>query len=172
MTKKSAARKQKASETGPWLIEVSYKSQRHDPAGAALAKAIKDLSPKGDMKPRVSHLYILEGMPARQDAQMTAEELLEDPILQTSEVQSVEKAKDARLKAPAIDVWFKPGVTDVVAETIEQGLKDFNIEGARARSGTRYSFPGLKDSGLLKTIAKNFLVNPLIHEYHLQSANS
>ena len=184
MAKKPAARKtspkrrvsfkrpKPAPETGPWLIEVAYKSQRYDPAGNALAKAIKDVDPKAVLKPRVSHLYILDETLSAKDAQLAAQELLEDPILQTSEIHSMEKARSARIKAPIVDVWLKPGVTDVVAETIQQGLKDFNIEGARARSGTRYAFPGLKNADILKTIAKNFLTNPLIHEYYIQSSNS
>ena len=79
-------------------------------------------------------------------------------------------ARAGRVKTPVLDVWLKHGVTDVVAETVEQSLKDFNIEGVRAQAGTRYAFPGLKETSLLKTIAKN-LINPLIHEYDIQSPN-
>jgi phosphoribosylformylglycinamidine (FGAM) synthase PurS component len=151
-------------EQGPWLIEVAYKSQRYDAAGTALAKSIKDLDPKATLKPRVSQLYILDGTLSKKDAELAAAELLEDPVLQTSEVRPVKTAGNDKI--PAVDVWLKQGVTDVVAETIEQSLKDFNIEGVRARAGTRYAFPGLKETGLLKTIAKN-LINPLIHEYRI-----
>ena len=167
--RKTSFKKSKpAPEQGPWLIEVSYKSQRYDAAGTTLAKSIKDLDSKATLKPRVSQLYILDGTLAKGDAELAATELLEDPVLQTSEVQSVEKAGAGRVKTPVLDVWLKQGVTDVVAETVEQGLKDFNIEGVRARAGTRYAFPGLKETNLLKTIAKN-LINPLIHEYQIQS---
>jgi phosphoribosylformylglycinamidine (FGAM) synthase PurS component len=184
MAKKPAARKAKPKrrlsfkkaaqqpQTGPWLIEVAYRSQRYDPAGNALAKAIKDADAKAVLKPRVSHLYMLDANLNQKDAELAAREILEDPIIQTSEVFSLEKARAAKFKAPVVDVWLKPGVTDVVAETLQQGLKDFNIEDARARSGTRYSFPGLKDAEILKTIAKNFLMNPLIHEYYIQSPNA
>ena len=170
--KRLSFKKAREPQAGPWLIEVAYKSQRYDSGGTALAKALKDADPAGALKPRVSHLYMLDANLTQKDAELAAREILEDPVIQTSEVFSLEKARSARPKAPAVDVWLKAGVTDVVAETLQQGLKDFNIEGAQARSGTRYSFPGLKDAETLKTVAKNFLTNPLIHEYYIQSANA
>ena len=64
-----------------------------------------------------------------------------------------------------VDIWFKPGVTDSVGESVLKGLRDMNLEEIQdVRTGMRYRFIGLKDPKVAEKLALAVLINPLIHD--------
>lgn len=154
----------KKAPEGPWVIEVSYRSSRLDSSGRALKPALSEVLPGAKVEPRVSQLYLLEGPLKEAEARRIAVELLQDPVIQESEIELLPRLKEDRGKRCSVDVWLKDGVTDVVAQTVQAALKDLGFPGVRARAGTRYTFPGIKDPETLRGIAKKLLANLLIHD--------
>ena len=64
-----------------------------------------------------------------------------------------------------IDVWYKPGVTDAVGESVMKGIRDLNIPGVKeVRTGMRYYLKGVTRQDAAEKIASALLVNPLVHE--------
>ena len=145
---------------GTWLIEVGYKKGISDPAGLGLEKDCKQAGIKGVKNVAVSQLYRLVGALTPEDRRRVADDLLTDPIIQESRDGALREAK-----ATTVDVCFKAGVTDVVGETVMQGIHDLGLQGVtEVRTGLRYRFPGIKREELGRKVALTFLANPLIQD--------
>ena len=64
-----------------------------------------------------------------------------------------------------LDVWYKPGVTDAVGESVMKGIRDLNIPGVKeVRTGMRYHLHGVTRPDVAEKIASALLVNPLVTE--------
>jgi phosphoribosylformylglycinamidine (FGAM) synthase PurS component len=64
-----------------------------------------------------------------------------------------------------IDVWYKPGVTDAVGESVMKGIRDLNIPGVKeVRTGMRYHLKGVTRQEIAEKIALALLVNPLVND--------
>jgi phosphoribosylformylglycinamidine (FGAM) synthase PurS component len=122
---------------------------------------LKDLACAG-----VSAVYRIEGGASSGDIRRIAEELLCDPV---AEVYSVDE-KPGDSKTLFADVWYKPGVTDAVGDSVLKALRDLKIGSVeRACSGTRYAFvvPAGSAAAVESKIAEfagKQLLNPLVQE--------
>src|SRR5690349_1074010 len=103
-----------------------------------------------------AHLYLLDGELAPDDLQRLAGELLHDPVVQAASWCALGELKD-ELEA-AVEVAFKPGVTDNEAESIKIGAARLGVGGLRAvKTLRRYPLGAAQSDPALAG-----LYNPLI----------
>jgi len=108
-----------------------------------------------------AQLYRVSGQLSADEWSRIAKDLLADPIL--NEVR--EGGTVMKDKAMVIDVWYKPGVTDVVGDSVRKGIRDLNIHGVQdVRTGMRYHLEGVTRHDVAEKIALTLLVNPLVHD--------
>lgn len=152
------------------LIEVRYKEGVRDPAGDGLLHDVKGLGATSISTIRSAQLYKITGDLSAKDGERAARDLLCDPVVQDFAAKAWSqppKNSTPSKKAPAmvVDVWFKPGVTDVVGESVLKGLKDLNLTHVQdVHTGMRFTLLGAKRASEAERVAKVFLANPLIHE--------
>jgi phosphoribosylformylglycinamidine (FGAM) synthase PurS component len=152
-----------------YLIEVKHKPGITDPVGKGLASDINELDLARVKSVASAQLYQIHGGLGTEDRTRIARDLLSDPILHDYEISPwdsasrLASAKESR--SMVIDVWYKPGVTDVVGESVMKGIKDLNIPGVKeVRTGMRYHLNGVTKAEVAEKIASSLLVNPLVTE--------
>jgi phosphoribosylformylglycinamidine (FGAM) synthase PurS component len=170
------------------LFEVAYKTGVTDPAGLGLKNDITHLGLGHVKNVSSSQLYRIFGQLSVEDRSRIAQELLCDPILNECKEDPSPRLRDPLPKGRgpglafslqgeggrrpdegkrsiAIDVWYKQGVTDVVGESVQKGIRDLNIGSVKeVRTGTRYCLDGITKREVAEKIALALLVNPLVHE--------
>jgi phosphoribosylformylglycinamidine (FGAM) synthase PurS component len=109
-------------------------------------------------------LYKIEGTLTALEVEKIAHDLLHDPILETYIITQDEKiTADDNV---VVDVWYKPGVTDTVGETVERGIHDLGIATpVRVHTGLRYCIQSSGSRHEVEIIVERMLVNTIIQEY-------
>lgn len=161
------------------LIEVRATSEQYDVQAQWLAREILQLPPHTIFSPEMleslsqfappsltfstAHLYRLSGTLDDTQRDILIAQLLVDPVIQTA--QLVEQGEN-ETASHIVDVFFHPGVTDTLAESIITGaqmLGIFDIESAE--TGRRYFLDGRLSRDALHIITQSFLYNPVIQYY-------
>jgi phosphoribosylformylglycinamidine (FGAM) synthase PurS component len=155
---------------GTYLIEVAYKDEMAEPAGASLNAEVRHLGLGKTKKVRASQLYRLDGEMSLAEKNRIADDLLTDPVTQDfKDGDWKQKGKQATKKAgttTVVDVWYKQGVTDAAGESVSKGIRDLEIESvASVRTGMRYRFWGLHNNAQAEKITLTLLANPLVQDY-------
>jgi phosphoribosylformylglycinamidine (FGAM) synthase PurS component len=158
------------------LIEVMHKPGVTDPVGKGLTHDITHLGLARLKSVASAQLYQIHGSLATDDKKRIARDLLADHILHDYRIESgasPQPSPDGRgRRSPGeakhglvIDVWYKPGVTDAVGESVMKGIRDMNIPGVKeVRTGMRYHLKGVTRQDVAEKIALALLVNPLVNE--------
>ncbi|MHB8599588.1 MAG: phosphoribosylformylglycinamidine synthase subunit PurL [Ktedonobacteraceae bacterium] len=166
-------------------IEVRAIAERHDvkarqlareiihlPAGANLITPAR-LSPTTDATSaeetpitplllRTAQLYRLTGNVTPLQIDQLRKQLLVDPVVQ--EAKYTRKADNSTI----VDVFFLPGVTDTLAESVLAGARMLGItEIDRVETGQRYIVDGRLSESEVRTIAEALFYNPVIQHYEL-----
>ena len=114
----------------------------------------------------ITNLYYLRGSFSAADVDLVCRELLVDPVVESSTWHPVEGAQ--RDSQPCIEVSFRAGVTDPVAQHLLVRSHLLGIEGVdAATTGTRYTFEGDFSASDLHTVAQEILCNDVIQTYSL-----
>lgn len=165
-----------------YRIEVCAIHPQDDPAGSAVLNEIRQLGIAGGGEVadvRSSRLFLLQAEAALLTAanlERIAREVLIDPVTETftlaSNAAETLAAGAAGGGGRAIEVHFKPGVTDPVAASCEMAIGDllnseFKIQNSQlkpvqVRTGRRFVLLGHVTDDLLRVIAKRLLVNESI----------
>jgi phosphoribosylformylglycinamidine (FGAM) synthase PurS component len=150
------------------VIEVRYKDAALDPVGRSLQEDVRHLGLRVAPRIQSSLLYRLIGRTSPKDRERIARDLLCDPVVQEYGDASGGVAAAKRNGSPsgiAIDVWYKPGVTDVAGESVLKGICDLNLSGVtEVRTGHRFRLLGVKQRAVAEKIAAALLVNPLVQD--------
>ena len=101
------------------------------------------------------------------EAKTIAAELLSDKITEMPKVRFVKSGKEEKnADASVIEVWFKKGVTDTVAESVVKAVKDLGImKEISVKTGHKYYLYDEISGAQLDKIAVKLLANTLIQEY-------
>jgi phosphoribosylformylglycinamidine (FGAM) synthase PurS component len=111
-----------------------------------------------------ARLYRLEGAWAPKDADRIASALLADPVIETFRVR---KGAPPQAPSSAVDVWYKPQVTDPAAESVAKAIQELGLdEPRRVRCGQRCSVSKLSRKDLEKLVSK-VLANETVHEWQI-----
>ena len=121
----------------------------------------------------VGALYSLEsgsGAISDDQAQSVAQNLLCDAVAEKYIFVGAEK----RGACVFVDVWYKPGVTDTIGQSVQKAIMDLNISSVQSvKTGKRYVFEFAKNGArsaknfsakILSSFAAKTLFNPLVQE--------
>lgn len=157
-----------------YQIEIQLKKDFRDRHGEHLRHDISDIGIKNPPNVKYSSVYKIEGDTDEKEIDKIASKLLVDPVTETYSVIRIEIRKAAkRKKSPGqnkcgIEVWFKPGVTDTVSESVVKAVRDLGIDKElKVKTGRKFVFEGNISTKNLKQIAERLLVNPMIQEYRI-----
>jgi phosphoribosylformylglycinamidine synthase len=121
-------------------------------------------------------LYFLRGQIDSEQVILLADQLLHDPVTQTVETTLLknptnpnQKIQKPLLSQQIIEVAYRPGVTDPVAEQIQRAARILGIPHINAAStGLRFVIKGQNLSeSVLQELAKRLLANPIIQYFTL-----
>ncbi len=149
-----------------WRFEVTAKPGQADPiAERAVAEAKEKLPAASSIT--AAKVFLIEAPLSDEQAQTIASELLADPIIQTAQLGTA----DASAQAHLVEVHYKPGVMDPVAESTRDAICEMfpNIDPANVyvATGDRYDIVGQADDDALTRFAETALGNPVIQDVFL-----
>jgi phosphoribosylformylglycinamidine synthase len=148
-------------------IEVSTRKGFKDSRGEHILSDILGLGIKAVTKVDYAPVYFIEGGINMTEAKTIASELLSDKIIENYTVSS--KPSSGEDKSSVIEVLYKKGVTDTVAESVVKAIKDLGItKKVEIKTGHKYCFHGNLSRAILDKIASKLLANTLVQEYNLK----
>lgn len=118
-----------------------------------------------------AQLYRITGTLNSQQLDQLVQHLLVDPVIQVAHV-SGESGVEVD-EGHIIDVFFHPGVTDTLAESVIAGAQMLDISGLhQVETGHRYVLDARLSEVDAHAIAKALLYNPVIQDYRLHGAQN
>jgi phosphoribosylformylglycinamidine synthase II len=154
-------------------VAIGLKAGFRDPLGQAVAGQIADLGLETIRSVRTAQLFFMQADWTEGEVQRCCEELLIDPLVQEYSYW----LGDAAMPRPempladddhAVEVIFKPGVTDNLAHDVLTGLRTLGLgNGVQVRTGQRFTLAGSLTEEELGDIARRVLCNPVIQAYAL-----
>jgi len=148
-----------------FIVEVFYKKGLFDAFAEDVRKSIEELGIKSIKEVEVRHLYRIDGKIDRKILKKICEEILIDRVSQDFKFYR----KSAVEEGWTVEVWFKKGVTDTVAETAERAIKDMGIMvPLKVSTGTKYILKGDLKKEEVKNICIRILANTLIQDYFIK----
>ncbi len=140
-------------------IEVAYNHKVRDPLGDGIKKSIHEMGTTVHHV-RFVQLYQIKGNLSPSHLKLFCEDLLTDRVNQNYSDHHVPVPRGSS----AVEVWFKPGVTDVVGESVLKAARDMGIFTlSEVRTGSKYILEGISSLITTKIIAHELLSNSLIH---------
>jgi phosphoribosylformylglycinamidine synthase II len=164
-----------------YQIEVRAVAERYDVHAHKLARDILQLPTKHlpslaaivasatPLSVSTAQLYRITGDLDQQQLAQLTRQLLVDPVVQQAITTSSETPGDA--SAPSghvVDVFFHPGVTDTLAESVQTGASMLAIKGLdHVETGHRYLLDRRLSEEDARAIAQALLYNSVIQHYFL-----
>jgi phosphoribosylformylglycinamidine synthase subunit PurSL len=116
---------------------------------------------------RTVQLYRISGELSSSEVDQLTRELLVDPVVQEARVVRVAWAAEVD---HVVDVFFHPGVTDTLAESVMAGARLLDITNIEhVETGRRYLLDSRLPADEVRLIAESLLYNPVIQQYTLQA---
>ncbi len=151
-----------------YRIEVTYKNSIFDSLGKGIKKDVEeDLQINSVKSVRTIDVYKIETNLTKTEANFLGNELFSDPVIQK---YSVNRPLASDFKW-IVEVGFKPGVTDNVAITAEEGISDMlrkKFKGS-VHTAKQYLFTGNISKKEIEIIATRLLANSVIENYEIMS---
>lgn len=165
-----------------YFVEVRAVSSQHDLQARKLTGEIQHLpahqlpslsvitASQSPLTLRTAQLYQITGtLPPSQIDQLTRQ-LLVDPVVQEARIFRTAAAADTDY---VVDVFFHPGVTDTLAESVITGAHLLGItEIAHVETGRRFVLDKRLHPTEVRLIAESLLYNPVIQQYTLHNVNA
>ena len=139
---------------GLWRFEISTRLEHPDPVGRAAAQTLADFGIRSVSTVRSARLYLIE----LADAELPSEtavadristDLLTDPVAERCQIRRLGDALGDAEGILPIEVHFKPGVMDAVAQSTVLALADMGIRAASVRTARRFELsPAPSDADL------------------------
>jgi phosphoribosylformylglycinamidine synthase len=117
-----------------------------------------------------ARLYHLTGQLSPTQIETLTRQLLVDPVVQETRIWHADAEENVH---HMVDVFFHPGVTDTLAESVISGARLLGISGiAYVETGQRYLLDSRLPAAEVHLIVEALLYNPVIQHYTLQPAGS
>ncbi|HEU5383155.1 MAG TPA: phosphoribosylformylglycinamidine synthase subunit PurL [Ktedonobacteraceae bacterium] len=165
-----------------YFIEVRAVSSQHDIQARKLAREMGHLptyhlpslsviaASQSPLILRTAQLYQITGTLNSSQIDQLTRQLLVDPVIQEARIFRAVSAADM---AHVVDVFFHPGVTDTLAESVITGAQLLGINGIEhVETGRRFLLDSRLHISEVRLIAEALLYNPVIQQYTLQSAEA
>ena len=141
-----------------WEIDICHRAGQPDLAGMAVAADAVELQLAEDFEVTSARGFLVEGDFTEDQANRLARELFSDAVVETTVVAPVGSPVLAHVPPGSpnglpssrrlVHVLPKPGVTDPVAQSAMEAIKDFGIAVQAVRTLRKYCLTGLSDDGL------------------------
>lgn len=143
----------------------------HDPRSAGFLSDAHALGFHDLQRIKCQDLYFIEGQLSQEEMQQLALKLLSDPVTQNVESSVLKVERNLSTFQPStfttLEVAYRPGVTDPVAEQIVRAAHELGFRGVvRAATGLRFNVEGL-DAGRVNKLARQLLANNVIQHWAL-----
>lgn len=146
-----------------YTILAKYKNDVFDADAEKIKRDIFDLGIKKTIFVQIAHLYEVSSGINSDKIKNICDNLLIDPLIQQPFIDA-----DPSKNCSTVEVYYKTGVTDSVAETIKIGINDIGIkEPVSVRTGKKYYFGGSLSKQELKKISEKVLSNTVIQDYKI-----
>lgn len=171
-----------------YLIEVEAASRQYDAQGNTLAREIlilpttrypslaKIVASATPINIRTAQLYYLAGHLTPSEIDRLVQQLLVDATVQRAKVYSYPvkpathplQEREEITSSHIVDIFFHPGVTDTLAESVMNGASLLDIHGLeQVETGRRYILDGRLSETDVLAITEALLYNPVIQSYKL-----
>lgn len=148
-----------------YKILVKHKDEFFDAEAEGIRKDISDFGIKGISSVEVAHLYNISGDISRKEVGKICRELLSDPLTQSVYINNGSQKNNTG----RIEVNYKDGVTDAVADTVKIGIADMGVKKKLSiRTGKKYFLKGNLSKKEMKGIAEKILSNAVVQEYKIE----
>lgn len=152
-----------------FIVEIFYKKNIVDAFGSEVKKNIEEMGMRNVEKVNVSDLYLFEGNIGEKEVKEIAENILFDRV---SQKYSLNRKLSGKKNLWIVDVWYKKGVTDLVAETTKKAISDYGIKKEiNVSTGKKYYIYGNFTEKEIKIICDRMLYNSLIQDYEIKRGN-
>ncbi len=144
--------------------DISYLSTKHLPS---LTEIVADTAP---LDLHTAQLYSLSGNLSLPQISQITQQLLVDTVIQQARIFEAPDAAQAlsEEQGHVVDVFFLPGVTDTLAESVLTGAQILGISGLeQVETGRRYILDQRLSADDVQTITQALLYNPVIQHYQV-----
>jgi len=146
------------------MIEVFNRKDIPDVFGQDVRKNIGEMGISVVEEVFTSEIYRFQCSSGRDELRRIAENILVDAVIQ--EYLLDEEMKAGERGEFMVEVFYKSGVTDSVADTVRTAVRDAGIRTKmEVSTGRRYYLRGNLTGKDVETICRKILVNPLIQNY-------
>src|SRR6266487_2123213 len=143
--------------------EILQLPGKHLPSLAAISASTSPLTIS------TSQLYYLTGQLTPTQIDQLTRQLLLDPVTQEVELAQKQGINSA---AHIVDIFFHPGVTDTLAESVLTGTSMLGITTLEhVETGLRYTFDKRLSEDEVRFITEALLYNPVIQNYVLHETS-
>ena len=145
-------------------------NETNDPRNGGLLKDAHALGFQHLKSIQVQDLYFIEGQLSQEESQQLALKLLSDPVTQSASwIELPSSLIPPKDDSVILEVAFRPGVTDPVAEQLVRAAHELNLNGVhRAATGQHFilCFDGNVDRmASAQSLAKSLLANSVIQHW-------
>lgn len=149
-----------------FLVEIFYKEGLFDAMAYEIKKSIQELGIGSIKDVRIKNLYRIEGEIDDALLRRICREILIDRVSQDFKIYKKSRGEKGKW---TVEVWFKKGVTDTVAETTEKAIRDIGIKNSlKISTGKKYILEGDLRREDVENISVKILANTLIHDYSIK----
>ncbi len=165
-----------------YQIEVRASSKQYDVQAQQVAREILKLPRKylpslaaistspSPLTISTSQLYYLTGQLTSTQIDQLTRQLLSDPVTQEAELAQKQEINST---AHLVDIFFHPGVTDTLAESVLTGASMLGITTLEhVETGRRYILDKRLSEEEVRYITKALLYNPVIQNYILHKLST
>ncbi len=150
-----------------YKIFIKHKEELQDAESIKIKKEIIDFGLKKVENIVVYQIYEISGALSNEEIQKISQELLVDPVAQNFFINSTQEHQGWE-----VEIYYKQGVTDAVADTVKIGMEDMNLKkDVMIKTGKKYFIEGELTLADVKKISLKILSNPLVQEYSIINAN-
>lgn len=144
-------------------VEIKPAENQIDREGARILKECQVLGTSSIRSVQAAHSYLLEGDLDQADVEKIACSLLSDPIVETFEIRMLSSnSSEATETEPLLNVLFKPGVTDNVANSARQAICDLGLSVENVATCRKYWVNSDASSEEMDRMAAKVLSNEAI----------
>jgi len=152
-----------------YTVEVCNKKDIPDAFGQEIKNSIRETGISGIEEVFTADLYYFEGDISSEDIEKIAQDVLLDSVIQQYFLDDVHIRNIKEEDYVVVDVFYKKGVTDAVAETVSVAIKDAGIKKeVRVSTGKRYYLKGVFTKEEIERICDKVLANRLVQDYSIK----
>ncbi len=147
----------------------------HASATAAVVEGAAALGVSGITGCRMARLYFIEHDLSADDIERLNRWLLVDPVVEQArwevlDASAAPAADTHAVNGHAVEVTFRPGVTDVPARELARGMAEIGLDGGEIVTGIRYELSGDLTTEDVRHIARQLLCNDTVQHFTLGRA--